>query len=112
LHAVEVPAAPVPVWQRRYFAANPPRSTLARVLRSKTENRQRPANASVIENSAGLSSATGPGPLGLPSVTSHTAGDRMTPTTALIRPRKPPINAPRVVSPGQKIDITSTGKLH
>ena len=42
----------------------------------------------------------------------HTAGDRMTPTTALIRPRKPPIIAPRVVNPFQKIDMASTGKLH
>ena len=36
----------------------------------------------------------------------------MTPTTALIRPRKPPIIAPRVVRPFQKIDMTSTGRLH
>src|ERR1700682_6152315 len=112
VQCVVAPAAPMPVWQRTYWASNPPRSTLARALRSKTENSQMPANAIVIENSAGLSSGTGADPLGLPSVASHTAGDRMTPTTALIRPRKPPIIAPRVVSPFQKIDMTSTGKLH
>ena len=31
---------------------------------------------------------------------------------ALIRPARPPIKAPQVVSPRQKIDMTRTGKLH
>src|SRR6266487_5402737 len=102
----------MPVWQRTYCASKPPLSVLARMLRSRIENSQMPANAIVIEKSAGLSSLTGADPLAKPSVTSHTAGDRMTPTRALSKPRKPPIRAPRVVRPFQKIDITSTGKLH
>ena len=61
------PAAPMPVWQRTYCASKPSRSALARVLRSSTENSQMPANAIVIENSAGLSNATGADPLGLPA---------------------------------------------
>ena len=50
LQCVTAPDAPMPVWDRTYCASNPPRSTLARTLRSRTENSQMPANASVIEN--------------------------------------------------------------
>src|SRR5690606_33452038 len=50
-------------------------------------------------------------PAGLPSVASHTEGDSTVSSTAVSRPRKPPMVAPRVVQFFHSTDMNSTGKL-
>ena len=62
--------------------------------------------AIAIENSAGFEIWNSAEPLGWPSVASRTAGEKITPASAPINPRKPPMNAPCVVIPLQKKDMT------
>ena len=64
-----------------------------------------------IENSAGEVYGNQADPLGLPNVASHTDGDSTVSSTDEIRPRKPPITAPRVVQPFHRMDRISGGKL-
>ncbi|MNL49969.1 hypothetical protein D3C87_1729460 [compost metagenome] len=47
----------------------------------------------------------------MPSTVTQTAGDRITSTSAQIRPEKPPMIAPLVVRPFQYMAMISTGKL-
>lgn len=70
-----------------------------------------PTKPIVIENSAGEVYGNGAEPAALPSVSTHTDGDSTVNTSEEIRPRKPPITAPRVVQFFHNKDRISTGKL-
>ena len=101
----------MPVSERTCCARKPSRSILARWLLSRIENSQMPTKPMVIENRAGEVYGNSAEPLGLPSVASHTDGDTTVSATEEIRPRKPPITAPRVVQSFHSTDMNSTGKL-
>src|SRR5690554_540495 len=46
-----------------------------------------------------------------PKTSTHTVELNITQIVAVIKPRKPPIAAPRVVQPRQEMESTKTGKL-
>lgn len=101
----------MPVSERARWAMNPARSTLARALLSKTENRQMPTKPIAIENSAGKACGNSTEPSGLPSVASFTEGEKTVSATDAISPKKPPITAHLVVQSFHETLMNSTGKL-
>src|SRR6476469_1471017 len=105
----EAPAAPIPVSERTSCASKPALSIAARWLLSVIENSHTPTKPTVIENRAG--EVYGKISALLWKTSTHTDFDRIVRPTAVIKPRKPPMVAPRVVHLLHRTDMNSTGKL-
>jgi hypothetical protein len=101
--------APIPVSERTSCASKPALSIAARLLLSVTENSHTPMKPTAIENRAG--EVYGKISVLLWKTSTHTDFDSTVRPTAVIRPRKPPMVAPRVVHLLHRTDMNSTGKL-